>query len=89
MDYFQRSELFGHQVMETERRKVRSQFAWEQLFVEQCFNLLKTQGVSGIVSRPWLEGDRAEALKSFLRENTNSSELVWDEEITVVTCTKK
>lgn len=82
VDYFRRSELFGHQVRDAERRVG---FDWERLFVEQCFNLLGEKGLSAIVSRPWLKEDRAETLKAFLEEETDLDEIFWDKEIVVVT----
>ncbi|MEO0804985.1 MAG: hypothetical protein AAFY33_01650 [Cyanobacteria bacterium J06643_4] len=82
VDYFQRSELFVNQL--AAGRRVRSQFAWERLFAEQCFNLLNPEGIVAIVAQPWLEDESAQALKEFLKKKTHLSELIWAEKSTIV-----
>lgn len=80
-DYFYRSEQYAHQNPLAKGKPVRQQLARERLFVEQCFNLLASQGVGVVVLPSKLSAvERARSLQQFLQESTQYEEVAWENE---------
>jgi hypothetical protein len=70
-DYFYRAEQYIHQSPTVNGKRLRTQLRRDWLFVEQCFNLLRSQGVCALLLPQDLVSDpKAAALRGLLEHKT-------------------
>jgi len=86
VDYFYKSDLYQHQTTVNQGKRSRAQLAWERLFVEQCFNLLRGTGVGAIVMpQAAVQDERIQPLMDFVEQESAQVEIVqrtWKTEVT-------